>query len=76
MIIFIQIKVFELFFVKNPVYDFSIIMIKKTKNKANIRIYWQFCNRPGFLLRFSSRWGNKNRCFFEPALTYDSFRFP
>ncbi len=44
MIIFIQIKVFELFFVKNPVYDFLIFMIKKTKNKGNIRIYCQFCN--------------------------------
>lgn len=50
MIIFIQIKVFELFFVKNPVYDFSIIMIKKTKNKANIRIYWQFCNQTRFFI--------------------------
>lgn len=51
MIILIQIKVFELFFVKNPVYDFFTIMIKKTKNKANMPIYWQFCNpEPGYVI--------------------------
>lgn len=51
MIIFIQIKVFELFFVKNPVYDFATKMVKKTKNKANMPIYCQFCNlEPGDVL--------------------------
>ncbi len=52
MIILIQIKVFELFFVKNPVYDFFTIMIKKTKIKANIRIYWQFC-KPNLFFYYS-----------------------
>lgn len=51
MIILIQIKVFELFFVKNLVYDFFTIMVKKIKNKANMPIYCQFCKpEPGYVI--------------------------